>query len=148
MKRLKKKTVRRRAPRKKPSEITIRRSSGKKEKFDKERLASTTARSGVPFLMARDIAKRVTKRIRLESRGKRTKTVTGGRIRNIVGEELRNRNPRIAFAYDGGSPQIPGKGKHILKPKIGSADTDQHSTYRADSDSIMHDKSKRLRSPR
>ncbi|HEV8387963.1 MAG TPA: hypothetical protein VGQ03_10110 [Nitrososphaera sp.] len=98
--------------------------------------------------MARDIAKRVTKRVRLESRGKRTKTVTGGRIRKIVGQELRNRNPRIGLAYDGGSPQIPGKRECLLKPAIGLADTDQHSTYRADRDSIMHDKCKRLTSPR
>jgi hypothetical protein len=152
MKSPKKRKARRRAApkktaRRKPTEITIRRSSGRKEKFDRERLASTTSRSGVPFLMARDIAKKVTKQVRKESRGKTRKTVTGGRIRKIVGGELRNRNPNIASTYDGGSPQVPGKGSHLPKPTIGNADTDQHSTYRADLDSIMHDKSKRLTSP-
>ena len=148
MKRLKKKTVGRRAPRKKPVEITIRRSSGRKEKFDKERLASTTARSGVPFLLARDIAKNVTKQVRIESKGRIRTTVTGGRIRQIVGEELRNRNPGIAPSYNGDSPQVPWQASHLPKPKVGSADTDHHGVYRGDSDSVMHDKSKRLRSPR
>ena len=153
MNRSENKAAKRRAPRqksarRKPAEITIRRSSGRKEKFDKERLASTTSRSGVPFLMARDIAKNVTKQIRIESRGRIRKTITGGRIRKIVGEELRNRNPGIASSYDGGSPQVPGQAAHLPKPKIGSADTDQHGAYRADRDSVMHDKSKRLRSPR
>lgn len=152
MKSPKKRTARRRAGpkktvRRKPTEITIRRSSGRKEKFDRERLASTTSRSGVPFLMARDIAKKVTKQVRKESRGKARKTVTGGRIRKIVGGELRKRNQSVASAYDGGSPQVPGQGSRLPKPTIGNADTDQHSTYRADLDSVMHDKSKRLTSP-
>ena len=147
-----KRTARRRASpkkpaRKKPAVITVRRSSGRKEKFNTERLASTTSRSGVPFLMARDIANKVTKQVRRESRGKSRKTVTGGRIRKIVGDELRNRNPIVASAYDGGSPQVPGQGARLPKPTIGNADTDQHVTYRADLDSVMHDKSKRLTSP-
>lgn len=97
--------------------------------------------------MARDIAKKVSRQLRIESRGKKRKTVTGGRVRKIVGEELRNRNPGIGSSYDGGSPQVPGQGARLTKPTIGSADTDQHSTYRADRDSVMHDKSKRLTSP-
>ena len=34
-------------------------SSGRKEKFDTDRMAQTIGRSGVPFLMARDIEKKV-----------------------------------------------------------------------------------------
>ena len=40
-------------------ELVIKRSSGRKEKFDTNRMAQTVGRSGVPFLMARDIAKTV-----------------------------------------------------------------------------------------
>jgi hypothetical protein len=39
-------------------EIVIKRSSGRKEKFDTNRMAQTVGRSGVPFLMARDVAKK------------------------------------------------------------------------------------------
>ena len=45
-------------------EIVVKRSSGRVEKFDTNRLAQTVSRSGVPFLMARDIAKKTTKKIK------------------------------------------------------------------------------------
>jgi hypothetical protein len=47
--------------RKQQQEIVIKRSSGRKEKFDTNRMAQTVGRSGVPFLMARDVAKTVSK---------------------------------------------------------------------------------------
>ena len=145
-------TRRHSAPRKprskKPAEITIRRTSGRKEKFDRERLASTTSRSGVPFLMARDIAKKVTKQVRKESRGKIKKTVSGARIRRIVSGELQNRNPKVASAYDGSTPQVQGHVDRFPQPVVGSADTEQHGAYRSDLDSVLHDKSKRLTSLR
>ena len=43
--------------------VTIRRSSGRKETFSTDRMGQTVSRSGVPFMMARDIAKTVTKKI-------------------------------------------------------------------------------------
>jgi len=55
------------AARKKPAAITVRRSSGRKEKFDVDRMAKTTGRSGVPFLMAREVAKSVSKQIKSEA---------------------------------------------------------------------------------
>ena len=45
-------------------DIVVKRSSGRVEKFDTNRLAQTVSRSGVPFLMARDIAKKATKKIK------------------------------------------------------------------------------------
>jgi len=45
-------------PLKKEQQIVIRRSSGRKEKFDADRMAQTVGRSGIPFLMARDVAKK------------------------------------------------------------------------------------------
>ena len=49
-------------------EIVVKRSSGRVEKFDTNRLAQTVSRSGVPFLMARDIAKKATKKIKSQIR--------------------------------------------------------------------------------
>jgi hypothetical protein len=125
----------------KKTAITIRRSSGRKEKFDLDRMASTTSRSGVPFLMARDIAKNVSKQIKSEAKGKSSKTVTAGRVRNMVAKELRNRNQQAAAAsYVGDTPANTHEGRAKVHPHespIGSAD----------SDSILHDRSKRLASP-
>ena len=48
----------------KEKQIVIKRSSGRREKFDTNRMAQTVSRSGVPFLMARDVAKNVSKKLR------------------------------------------------------------------------------------
>ena len=44
-------------------QLFVKRSSGRKEKFDANRMAQTVSRSGVPFLMARDVAKKVSTKI-------------------------------------------------------------------------------------
>ena len=55
-------------------EILVKRSSGRVEKFDTNRLAQTVSRSGVPFLMARDIAKKATKKIKSQIKSPTKKT--------------------------------------------------------------------------
>jgi hypothetical protein len=130
LKTIRKKQQRRRTALKK--EIVVKRSSGRLEKFDTDRLAQTVSRSGVPFLMARDIAKKATKKIKLQIRSpvreddhmnKKTgrKTISRRRksspkpkpvvvmaseVRNLVGNELRDRNrPEIASSYIGVPPE-------------------------------------------
>ena len=108
-------------------QIIVRRSSGREEKFDTNRLAQTISRSGVPYPMARDIAKKTTKRIRSrikttridkavrrksknlqrKSGAKRSKPVivTASQVRNLVASELKERNrPDIASSYLGNPP--------------------------------------------
>jgi hypothetical protein len=139
-----------RTARKKPAAIAIRRSSGRKERFDLDRLAKTAGRSGIPFMMARDIAKNISNKIKSESRGKIKKTVTAGRMRKMIADELRSRNQQaIASSYAGEMPDTQQDVAPKVKPHespIGSADKDQHSAYRVDRDSVMHDRSKRLAS--
>lgn len=45
--------------RKRAVAVSIPRSSGRKEKFDLDRMAKTTGRSGVPFMMARQTLPRM-----------------------------------------------------------------------------------------
>ena len=109
----------------KKQDIIIKRSSGRKEKFDTEKLAQTVSRSGVPYLMARDIAKKATRKIkaqvgskqgkkkpkasksRLDTRSKpKPIVVRADQMRNIVSKELRDRNrPDIASSYSGNPPE-------------------------------------------
>jgi hypothetical protein len=138
------------------AQITIKRSSGRKEKFDTNRMAQTVGRSGVPFLMARDVAKKVAGKIKQEdydqeSKGKNSnnktknptqlkkqKTVTGSRIRNLVANELRDRNRSdIAASYSGQVPEdtLPEEN---LKDKQPIADT-----VAANKNRVLHDTSKR-----
>ena len=93
-------------------------------------LAQTVSRSGVPFLMARDIAKKATKKIKSQimspvgedkKTGKRTTSrarksspkpklepvvVTSSQVRNLVADELQDRNRSdIASSYTGHPPE-------------------------------------------
>lgn len=99
--------------------------------------------------MARDIAKKVTRKVRTESRGKKRRTITAGKVRKIIGEELRSRNPGVAPAYGGNlRRETVVKKARTRKPAVGSADTDQHGAFRGDKDSVMYDKSKQRTSAR
>jgi hypothetical protein len=109
----------------KKQNMIIKRSSGRKEKFDTERLAQTVGRSGVPYLMARDIAKKATRKIKAQIGSKKVKkkpkasksrlatrskpkpiVIRAEQVRNIVSEELRDRNrPDIASSYSGNPPE-------------------------------------------
>jgi hypothetical protein len=141
--------------RKQQQEIVIKRSSGRKEKFDTNRMVQTVGRSGVPFLMARDVAKTVSNKIRHEAytqqqtKGRRSnrskptqlkeKTVTAGRIRNLVSNELRDRNRSdIAASYSGQTPEntLPEENLKDNQPNI--ADTSAANRNR-----VLHDQSKR-----
>lgn len=137
-------------------QITVRRSSGRKEKFDTNRMAQTVSRSGVPFLMARDVAKKVSGKIKKEagnqqSKGKdnnnsnksnltqlKEKTVTGSRVRKLVASELRDRNRSdIAESYSGQVPENTLQEQN-LKDQQPIADT-----VAANRNRVLHDTSKR-----
>ena len=135
-------------------ELVIKRSSGRKEKFDTNRMAQTVGRSGVPFLMARDVAKTVSNKIKHEAqqqaKGRRSsnkskptqlkeKTVTANRIRNLVSSELRDRNRSdIAASISGQTPEntLPEGNLKNNQPTI--ADTSAANRNR-----VLHDQSKR-----
>ena len=134
-------------------QITVRRSSGRKEKFDTNRMAQTVSRSGVPFLMARDVAKKVSGKIKQEARNQqskgknsnkseppqlREKTITASRVRNLVANELRDRNRSdIAASYSGQVPENTLQEQN-LKDQQPIADT-----VAANRNRVLHDTSKR-----
>ena len=70
-------------------------------------MAQTTSRSGVPFLMARDIVKNTSNKVSKEAAESRLKenSVTAGQMRSMVIDELQNRNQQsIASSYAGEVP--------------------------------------------
>ena len=162
------KTIRQTPQRRKAAlkkEILVKRSSGRVEKFDTNRLAQTVSRSGVPFLMARDIAKKATKKIksqirspvrednhvnkkagqRTESRGRKSSpkrepvVVTASQVRNLVVDELQDRNrPDIASSYTGHSPE-----HHDLQAKPTLDDKEPVlDIVAANMNKVLHDPSK------
>ena len=106
-------------------DIVIERSTGRKEKFDTNRLAQTSSRAGIPFVMAKDIAEKTTEKIKnsindLKSNVKSTDksdqinqtsvnkkseseiVVTAGQVKRLVAKELEGRNrPDVASSLIG-----------------------------------------------
>jgi hypothetical protein len=103
-------------------EIVLKRSSGREENFDTDKLTQTVSRSGVSFPVARDVAKSITKTIKKSVQTKSTGTtkkkqkrsstiptkqqklkinpkkdsekviVTASQIKSLVDDELKDRN--------------------------------------------------------
>ena len=103
-------------------EIVLKRSSGREENFDTDKLTQTVSRSGVSFPVARDVAKSITKKIKKSVQTKSTGTtkkkqkrsstiptkqqklkinpkkdsekviVTATQIKSLVDDELKDRN--------------------------------------------------------
>jgi ATP cone domain-containing protein len=119
-----KKTLHRRSPKR---EVLVQRSSGRRETFDTDRLAQTVSRSGVPYPMARDIAKKTAKKIKLQQKSssdlkkfrknkQKPVVVKASQMRNLVARELKERNrPDIARSYMGMSPEHV---EHQIKPTL------------------------------
>jgi transcriptional repressor NrdR len=118
----------------KMSEIIIKRTSGRREKFETDKMAQTVSRSGTPFLLARDIAKTVSEKVmrkgdnssateeeeeeeekQMKASPSSTIEVDAGEVRRMVAEELRERNrPDIASSYSGEQPENTRQGRHEL----------------------------------
>ena len=154
-----KKTTRTRTNPKSEKSIYVKRSSGRQEKFDSDRMTQTVSRSGVPFLMARDITKKVVHKIgrrqknnEMSKSSKSTKNsnsqrkkvtkeviIPGNEIRSMISEELRNRNRSdIAGSYEGQSPTNPRLERdESIDPSVPSL----HNVTTPKTN-IIHDKSK------
>jgi transcriptional repressor NrdR len=120
----------RRNKRARMSEIVIKRTGGRREKFETNKMAQTVSRSGTPFLLARDVAKIVSEKVMQKdnydaqaARGEEgmkkssptTIEVDAGEVRKMVAEELRERNrPDIASSYSGEQPANTRQGRHEL----------------------------------
>ena len=111
------------------SDIIIKRTSGRREKFETDKMAQTVSRSGTPFLLARDVAKTVSKKVMRKGNdttategGEEERTsspsaieVDAGEVRKMVAEELKERNrPDIASSYSGERPENTRQGRHEL----------------------------------
>jgi transcriptional regulator NrdR family protein len=102
----------------KPKNTVIRRTSGRKEKFDKEKMVQTVSRLGTPYLMARDVAKTVSRNVarnrnKLGKRKGQEIEIDGNVVRKMVMEELKDRNRSdIASSVGGESPESTRQERH------------------------------------
>jgi transcriptional repressor NrdR len=114
----------------KASDVIIKRTSGRREKFETDKMAQTVSRSGTPFLLARDVAKTVSEKVlrkgddaaaaeekeeKMRVSSPSTIEVDAGEVRKMVADELRERNrPDIASSYSGERPENTRQGRHEL----------------------------------
>lgn len=114
----------------KKSDIIIKRTSGRREKFETDKMAKTVSRSGTPFLLARDVAKTVSEKVlrkgddataeeegeeKMRASSPSTIEVDAGEVRKMVADELRERNrPDIASSYSGERPENTRQGRYEL----------------------------------
>ena len=131
--------------------ISVRGSTGRKEKFDIDRMTQTTSSPGVSYLMAWDTAESTSNKLRKDviEDTLKEKSVTASNMRSMVVDELRNRNEQsIASSYACKIPENTQEDWTLqqYESPIGSADSNQHEAYRPIMDNIMHDRSKRYQS--
>jgi transcriptional repressor NrdR len=116
----------------KMSNIIIKRTSGRREKFETDKMTQTVSRSGTPFLLARDVAKTVSEKVirkgdnntaaaeeeeeeQMKATAPSTIEVDAREVRKMVAEELRERNrPDIASSYSGERPENTRQERHEL----------------------------------
>jgi hypothetical protein len=140
----------------KTSDIIIKRTSGRTEKFETNKMAQTVSRSGTPFLLAREVAKTVSEKVMrkdndaqapqrkedgMKGSSHSTIEVDGGEVRKMVAEELRERNrPDIASSYSGERPENTRQGRHELMKEnqpLHDADSANQSKLLFDSSTNM-----------
>ena len=140
----------------KTSDIVIKRTSGRTEKFETNKMAQTVSRSGTPFLLARDVAKTVSEKVTrkdndaqapqrkedgMKGSSHSTIEVDGREVRKMVAEELRERNrPDIASSYSGERPENTRQGRHELMKEnqpLHDADSANQSKLLFDSSTNM-----------
>jgi transcriptional repressor NrdR len=142
-----------RKKRTKMSDIIIKRTSGRREKFETDKMVQTVSRSGTPFLLARDVAKTVSEKVMQKGddsasaeKEKRTSSastieVDAVEVRKMVAEELKERNrPDIASSYSGERPENTRQGRHELMKEnqpLHDADTANQSKLLFDSSTNM-----------
>lgn len=106
-----------------PRNIIIKRTSGRKEKFDKEKMVQTISRSGTPYPMAREVARKISRKVtrnraKLGNKKGQEIEVDGGVVRKMVVEELRSRNRSdIASSIGGEISENTRQGRHEMMDK-------------------------------
>ena len=84
--------------------INVEKRNGSHETFDEDKLARGVSRSGTPFLMAKDIAKSLHKKLKENAN---SNIVSSSDIRMHIVEELKSRNENvIAESYSGYSKNV------------------------------------------
>jgi transcriptional repressor NrdR len=123
--------------------INVEKRNGSHEIFDEDKLTQGVSRSGTPFLMAKDIAKSIHKKIK-EKNANNT-TILSSEIKEFVIEELKSRNEgTIAESFSGYSKNTITElsGNHKYDSKAGPTQRSHQKEHAKQKDSTNQEESK------
>ena len=123
--------------------INIEKRNGAVEAFDEEKLARGVSRSGTPFMMAKDIAKSIQKKIK--ENNSNNNTIHSSQIKEFVTEELKSRNENvIAESFSGYSKNTITElsANHKYDSKAGPTQRSHQKEYVKQKDSTNQEESK------
>jgi transcriptional repressor NrdR len=123
--------------------INIEKRNGALEAFDEEKLARGVSRSGTPFMMAKDIAKSIQKKIK--ENNSNNNTIRSSQIKEFVTEELKSRNENvIAESFSGYSKNTITElsANHKYDSKAGPTQRSHQKEYVKQKDSTNQEESK------
>jgi transcriptional repressor NrdR len=123
--------------------INVEKKNGSNEIFDENKLTQGVSRSGTPFLMAKDIAKSIHKKIK-EKNANNT-IIHSSDIKEFVIEELKSRNEgTIAQSFSGYSKNTITElsGNHKYDSKTGPTQRSHQKEHAKQKDSTNQEESK------
>ncbi len=123
--------------------INIEKRNGALEAFDEEKLARGVSRSGTPFMMAKDIAKSIQKKIK--ENNSNNNTIRSSQIKEFVTEELKSRNENvIAESFSGYSKNTITElsANHKYDSKAGPTQRSHQKEFVKQKDSTNQEESK------
>jgi hypothetical protein len=109
--------------------IVVKRSSGRKEKFDTDRLAQTVSRSGVSFPVAKDVAKSVTKKIKKSAQTNKLTGATKKKQQQKKPSSIRNKQKLKAIPKKEQEPVIvtADQIKNLVQDEIKNRNQQDHT---------------------
>ena len=123
--------------------ISVEKRNGRSEAFDEDKLARGVSRSGTPFVMAKDIAKSIHKKLEEKTKNNAVRSVD---IRDYVVEELKSRNEGvIAESYSGYSKNTLTdlSGDNKFDSKVTPTQRSHQKEYAKQKDATNEEESKR-----
>ncbi len=123
--------------------FSVEKRNGRSEAFDEDKLARGVSRSGTPFVMAKDIAKSIHKKLEEKTKNNAVRSVD---IRDYVVEELKSRNEGvIAESYSGYSKNTLTdlSGDNKFDSKVTPTPRSHQKEYAKQKDATNEEESKR-----
>ena len=125
-------------------EIVLKRSSGREENFDTDKLTQNVSRSGVSFPVARDVAKSVTKKIRQSVQNKSTAGVTKKKLQKKPSSTGSKQKLKANLKEQETVIVTANEIKNLVNDELKDRNQQDHSPSFSDNTTIVEDSSMKI----